>query len=396
MTDTTFRHGLVIGKFYPPHEGHLFLIESAAARCGAVTVLVMAARCETIALNSRVAWLRASLDDVPHAAVTGVACDVPVDFADQAVWQAQVAVMRAALRRDHRPGVDVVFSSEPYGDELAAWLGCKHVEVDRGRAAVPVSASRIRADLPGWWDWVVPAARTGLAARVIVVGAESTGTTTVARELARAYRTRGGVWARTRWVPEVGRAYTIAKWRHAARAAASAGRPMPALDELDWSAEDFDAVATMQTRREERAAATGSPLLVCDTDAFATSVWERRYLGPRARGLQPWAKTLLPRRDVYLLTSHEGVRWQDDGLREGELAVREEMTGWFADALTAAGHSWALLTGSLGERLGLALRVTDYVTGQRMRLGPAITDDVAALPDLGPAIELVGRAGWPR
>jgi len=132
--------------------------------------------------------------------------------------------------------------------------------------------------------------------------------------------------------------------------------------------------AAGQTHRENQAAAAGSPLLVCDTDAFATSVWERRYLSERARGLQPWATADLPGRDVYLLTSHAGVPWQDDGLREGDLAVRAAMTGWFEQALTAAGHSWVLLTGSIAERLALAVRVTDAVRARRAAFGPAITD----------------------
>ena len=103
-------------------------------------------------------------------------------------------------------------------------------------------------------------------------------------------------------------------------------------------------------------------------------MWERRYLGERARGPQPWATTLLPPRDVYLLTSHEGVPWHDDGLREGDLTVRAAMTGWFTAALTAAGHSWVLLTGTLQGRLALATRVTDYVLAARSRFGAAITD----------------------
>jgi HTH-type transcriptional regulator, transcriptional repressor of NAD biosynthesis genes len=117
---------------------------------------------------------------------------------------------------------------------------------------------------------------------------------------------------------------------------------------------------------------------VCDTDAFATSVRERRYLGGQARRLQPWATTDLPRHDVYLLTSHEGVPWRDDGLRDGDLAVRAAMTGWFARALTAAGHSWVLLTGSLAGRPALALRVTDAVLARRAAFGPAVTDAVLA------------------
>jgi NadR type nicotinamide-nucleotide adenylyltransferase len=370
-------HGLVVGKFYPPHRGHTYLIEQAAARCDRATVLAMAAGCETVSLASRVAWLRAACGGLPAVTVIAAPCDVPVDYADQAIWTAQIAVMNAALRVNGRPPVDAVFTSERYGAELAARLHAGHVAVDPGRRAVPVSASQIRADLPGHWDLLIPEAQAGLAARVVVVGAESTGTSTIAARLARHYRRRGGAWARTCCVGEAGRDYTQTKWERARADARAAGRAGPPLTDLEWTAADFDAVAAEQTRRENAAARAGSPLVVCDTDAFATSVWERRYLGARARGPQPWAMTRLPRHDVYLLTSHEDVPWHDDGLREGDLAVRAAMTQWFATALTAAGHSWVLLTGSLEDRLALAVRVTGLVLRRRAAFGPAITDGVA-------------------
>jgi HTH-type transcriptional regulator, transcriptional repressor of NAD biosynthesis genes len=220
----------------------------------------------------------------------------------------------------------------------------------------------------------LPRPRAGLATRVVVLGAESTGTTTIARLLAAHYRARGGAWSATRWVPEAGRGHTIVKWRQERAAAVAAGAAAPSLDEIAWTTADFDQVAARQTARESRAAVAGSPLLICDTDAFATSVWERRYLGDQARGSQPWATTSLPRRDVYLLTSHEGVPWHDDGLREGDIAVRAAMTGWFADALTASGHSWVPLTGSLAERMSVAIRVTDDMLRQGMTFGRPITD----------------------
>ena len=374
----TFPHGLVVGKFYPPHRGHQYLIERAAALCARVTVLVMAAGSETLALADRVAWLQASCGPLPTVTVAGVRCDVPVDFCSKAIWAAQLAVMRAALEGNGLPPVDAVVSSEPYGDELAARFGAKHVCIDSGRVTVPVSASQIRIDLAGSWNDLLAPVRAGLAARVVVLGAESTGTSTIAESLAEAYRRRGGVWARTRCVAEAGRDYTLTKWQQARAEAAASQRPDLPLDAVDWTPADFDAVATEQTRRENDAAASGSPLLVCDTDAFATSLWERRYLHGRARGSQPWATTGLPRHDVYLLTSHEGVPWQDDGVREGDLRVRAEMTEWFARALTAAGHSWVLLTGSLAGRLALAVRVTDEILARRAAFGPAITDAAMA------------------
>ncbi|MGC9665220.1 AAA family ATPase [Planosporangium sp. 12N6] len=369
-----FRHGLVIGKFYPPTRGHHHLIRTAATRADRLTVVCMAAAVETIPLADRVAWLRAEHRDDPTVTVVGVRCDAPMDLGDETVWAAQVAVMRAAVALVTDQPVDAVFSSEGYGEELAARFDATHVAIDPARRAVPVSGTAVRADLAAGWDHLAPATRAGLATRVVFVGAESTGTTTISRLLADHYRARGGAWSRTGWVAEYGREYTAIKWERD-----RVDRPDLTLDGLEWTADDFDVVATTQTRRENTAAAGGSPLLVCDTDAFATAVWERRYLGARARTGQPWA-TGLPRRAVYLVTDHHGVPWVDDGLREGDRAVRAAMTGWFTDALTRAGRSWVLLTGSVEQRLALAVRTTDLLLAQAATFAAPIPDGSTGRP----------------
>ena len=60
---TSFSHALVIGKFYPPHAGHEYLIRAAADAARNVTVVVMAADVESIPLDLRVAWLKEMLAD---------------------------------------------------------------------------------------------------------------------------------------------------------------------------------------------------------------------------------------------------------------------------------------------------------------------------------------------
>lgn len=315
----------------------------------------MAAAVETLALGDRVAWLRAEHLGEPGVRVIGVRCDAPVDVTSEPVWVAQVAVIAAALRAAGEPvAVDAVFSGESYGAELARRLGAADVRF----GSRVTSATAVRRNLAGRWDDLAPATKAGLATRVVLVGAESTGTTTLAGLLASHYRERGGVWASTQCVEEYGREYTTLKWERS---------PGAALDELVWDVSDFDAVAAEQTRREESAASAGSPVLICDTDAFATAIWERRYLGSAARSGQPWKS--VPGRRVYLVTDHEDVPWQDDGLREGDLAVRAAMTGWFIDALTVAGHSWVLLTGSLSERLDVAIRTVDALLALGARFG---------------------------
>jgi len=354
---TEHSHALVIGKFYPPHRGHDLLIRRAASIAARTTVVVMTSAAESIGLDDRVSWVRAEHVSDLSVVVVGVRCDAPVDLGDEQVWAAQVAVMRAAARSVTEQPVDVVVTSEAYGAGLADRLGAAHVTVPRTTDGL--SASRVRHDLAGHWDDLAPATRAGLAVRVVVVGAASTDSTMLASLLAEHYRARGGVWQRGVVVGDYGRDYTSDL-----RARRGAG----ATDaDLGWRAADFDLIATEQTRRENAAAADGSPLLICDTDAFATSVWERRYLGSLARAAQPWSlPPLLPRHDVYLLTDHHDVACGGHGLSAGDLEVREQMTGWFEDALTVARHSWVLLNGTAADRLALAVRTVDPLLARRL------------------------------
>lgn len=135
------------------------------------------------------------------------------------------------------------------------------------------------------------------------------------------------------------------------------------MDDLTWTGDDFARIAAEQARQEEAAAATGSPVLICDTDAVATTVWERRYLG--AAGGHAVASE---RPALYLLTDHTGVPFVQDGIRDGE-HLRAEMTGWFEDTLTATGRSWVLLTGTLDDRVALAMRVVDAALTRRATFG---------------------------
>lgn len=342
----------MIGKFYPPRDGHHEAIRAAAARCDEFSVLVMASAVETLTLTQRLAWMAEEHSGDANVRVVGIRCDAPMDVTDQRVWAAQITAMRAGLRCNGITSeVDAVFSGDGYVVELARWFGATAVLTERDG-----SSTAVRHDLAGHWGELAPATRAGLATRVVVLGAESTGTTTVAELLARHYRRRGGVWERTQCVPEYGREYTQLKCD---------AQPDRSIDELVWTADDFDMIGPEQTRRENEAARAGSPVLICDTDAFATAIWKRRYLADGSGG--PW--TAVPPRAVYLLTDHDGVPWHDDGMREGDLAIRAAMTGWFADALTAAGHSWVLLTGSVDERVDLAVRTVEPLLQLRSHFG---------------------------
>ncbi|GAB3137024.1 AAA family ATPase [Microbispora hainanensis] len=366
-----YAHGLVIGKFYPPHAGHHHLVDTAAERCALVTVVVAASSVESIPLALRTAWLREAHPQ-PHVVVAPVVDDIEIDYDDPEVWAAHVEVFRHALALAHgglAPDVDAVFSSEAYGPELARRFGGAHVAVDPDRIRYPVSGTMVRDDPVSAWPWLSPAVRAHLARRVVVLGAESTGTTTLARALAAHYAARGGVWAATRWVPEYGRTYCEEKLALARRTAKAAGAPEPWLDDLEWRPEEFRLIAHRQLGWEEAAARTGSPVLFCDTDALATALWHERYLG--AVSSEVLRVHERARHDLWIHTSVDGVPFEQDGWRDGE-HVRHGMDRRMRAELADRGLPHVVVSGPPEERLATAVRVVDDLLAAGREFAPPL------------------------
>ena len=310
--------GLVVGKFYPPHRGHKLLIDAALAGADEVHVVVCARPTENPPADLRAGWLREI-----HPAARVHLIDDRYDADDSRVWA-------AACTRLLGFAPDVVFTSEDYGEPFAACLGCRHVPVDKARRAVPVSGTAVRADPFGNWAFLEPPVRAFYARRVVLVGAESTGKTTLATDLAAALGTV--------WVPEYGRIYWEEKMAR--------GEPNV------WAPEEFTAIARGQCDREDAAARAANRVLICDTDAFATRVWFRRYMGDRSDAVDAVAREHR-RPDLYLLTDI-GTPFFQDGTRDGEL-IREWMHRTFVDELTADGRRFVPVAGTPAERIAAAL-----------------------------------------
>ena len=333
MTASHGPWGLVVGKFWPPHAGHLLVIEQALAECGRVTVVVCDRPDQTPPpAGQRAAWLR---ELCPRAEVI-VVPDIGYDD-DSRRWAAYTREFLGAAP-------DIVFTSEPYGDAYARFLGARHISVDEARTAVPVSGTAVRADPFANWRYLPPPARAFYALRVCTIGAESTGSTTLAADLAE----RLG----TVWVPEYGREYSIEKF----------GR-----GDDTWSTHEFVAIAAEQARREDLAARECDRVVVCDTDAFATAVWHERYVGNRSHEVERVAENR--RRpgtaiDLYLLTDIE-IPFEQDGYRDGE-HIREWMHRRFIERLEGTGRRYLVLSGSREER---AMAARDAVQTAFVRPG---------------------------
>ena len=131
--------GLIVGRFNPPHLGHSHMIDWAAARCERLVVFVNTRAGELVPGPLRAQWL-AELH--PDVTVVEVAHDLDTNFGSEELWAKWMTLFRSHW--PHPTGPDVVFSSDPYVDELARRFGAQAIVVDPERQTVPISATQVR------------------------------------------------------------------------------------------------------------------------------------------------------------------------------------------------------------------------------------------------------------
>jgi len=168
--------------------------------------------------------------------------------------------------------------------------------------------------------------------RICLLGAESTGKTTLARSLARAYDTL--------WNPEYGRPYT------------EIGRD----PEAPWTSAEFTQIARIQCWYEDCLAGSARGVLFCDTDAFTTAVFHEVYLGEPTHAFDDLLDRVY---DLYLVCGLD-VPWRHDGIREFE-EQRRWMHDRYLERARSSGSPWLLLEGSREERLDASRLAVDRV-----------------------------------
>jgi NadR type nicotinamide-nucleotide adenylyltransferase len=323
-----YRDAVIAGKFYPFHAGHKYLIGEALREARRVTVLVCGSREQTIPAHVRARWIRQTFPGVDTVVLDQDALGLRDE--DSEGWAR--ATVRALGRRP-----DVVFSSEDYGDAYAAAMGAAHRLVDRDRTVVPISGTAIRRDPLAHLDRLEPHVRAHYVKRVCILGAESTGKTTLARRVAKRYRTI--------WVPEYGRDYSE---RHRKKLGDA------------WATWEFRHIARVQARREDALAQRANRVLFCDTDVFTTARFHEAYLRTKDEELERLAASRTY--DLYLLCGLDAPfvqdGWRDDGPH------RTQMDEAYRRFLSETGANWVEVGGTYDERFAQATAAVDLLLAE--------------------------------
>jgi NadR type nicotinamide-nucleotide adenylyltransferase len=143
--------------------------------------------------------------------------------------------------------------------------------------------------------------------KIVSIGPESSGKTTLCEKLSKKYNTV--------WVREMCRVMAEEK----------VGVIDPSVcNSFTFTLEDFMEMADRQNKEEEEKSKEANKILFCDNDAFSVGIWCERYLGV-------YHEFETKKDRVYVLTK-PNVKFVQDGLRDGE-HIREWMYERFMKVL---------------------------------------------------------------
>lgn len=177
--------------------------------------------------------------------------------------------------------------------------------------------------------------------RIVAIGPESTGKSSLCQSLARHYDAT--------WCPEYAREYLL---RH--------GRDYSFADLLEIAKGQLaleDRYAEEAVRHWQRHRRTPRPMLFIDTDMYVMKVWCEFVFGD----CHPWILEHIAERryDLYLLC-HTDLPWVQDELREyPDSETRETLFHIYRDTLIHQDVAWADVEGLHDERLMSAITAVD-------------------------------------
>jgi Predicted ATPase/kinase involved in NAD metabolism len=167
--------------------------------------------------------------------------------------------------------------------------------------------------------------------KVVVIGPESTGKSTLCQQLAAHY----GV----SWVPEYARQYLL---QHG----------------TNYSYDNLLTIAKGQVALEEEYLSRAQgPALFIDTDMYVMKVWCEFVYG----NCHQWILDRIAERryDFYFLCNID-LPWVQDGLREyPDIENRQKLYRMYHDILVNQSVPWMEISGSEEERLQQAIEATD-------------------------------------
>jgi len=277
--------GFVIGKFYPLHLGHEFLIEYAKRFVDKLYVLVDNHESYNLSLETRLNTVKKSF---PQA-------DIEVLGINESTWQEPNSApseeefweyWNNILNKYIPEKIDVIIGSMSYVKPLAKNYGCEYIIFDTNRESIDISATKIRSNPYLYWNYLAKESKPLFLKKFAVIGPESAGKSTLVKRLAKEFNSS--------YVPEFAR--TLIEHRD---------------NDRNFIKEDFELILEGQYNNLKVLEKVSNKSLFLDTEALTTKLWAKVLNNIDLDINSYFDKNLI---DCYFLI-YPQKEWKDDKVR---------------------------------------------------------------------------------
>jgi len=332
--------GFIGGKFLPLHLGHVYAIVHASSIVDELyvvlshsvkrdTELCTNTKMNYIPAQIRFRWLSQLTKDMPHVKVIAVEDDQDNDHYN---WAEGAQLIKKEIGKP----IDYVFSSELEYQEIFQKLypNAMHKLIDPMRTHVNISATTIRTEgVFKHWEFIPDVVKPYFIKKIVLVGTESCGKSTLTKNLAKIYNTT--------YVEEYGRIVC---------------EELGGCDGI-MIKEDYLRIAYGHKMEESKAIDKANKLVFIDTEAIVTQFYSNLYNNEHQPVLDEIAK--LQDYDLWLFLEPD-VKWVDDGLRvHGEYEVRDQNNRRLKNLLEKHSIDYHILNGNYEKRLKDAMEMVE-------------------------------------
>ncbi len=327
-----YKCGMYGGSFNPLHMGHVSCILQSANRCEQLIIVISSGtERDEIDVRIRYRWIYTLTKHLPHVRIMILEDDAPTKAAySEDIWQADAEKVKAFAGMP----IDAVFCGSDYGKD-SMWAKC-YPEAEL--VIFPrngISSTEIRRD-PYWnWDSLPDVVKPYYVKKVLLIGGESTGKSTLTISLANYFNTN--------YLEEVGREIS----------------ERSGTDTL-MLPEDFTDILLTHKLREREAIQHSRKVLFEDTDCLTTAFFLDFLEGKDKERNQDLADAIAAFNQYDLILFLEpDVKFVQDGDRSEIIAAdREHYSNVLKRMYRACGYHFHEIRGDYAERFRQAVELT--------------------------------------
>ena len=333
-----YNAGMYGGSFDPLHMGHLDCIIQAANMCRELyIVLSTSPRRDSIDSRIRYRWLYQLTKHIGNVRIIILEdnAETKAEYTRE-YWQADAEKVKARIGKP----IDIVFCGSDYGED-SFWNVCypeSKLHIFRRNG---ISSTEIRRDPFRRWEWLPNIVRPFYTKKVLLMGGESTGKSTLTINLANRFNTN--------YIDEAGRDISERSGT-----------------DLMMLSEDFTEILLQHKLNEIKAAEHSNKVLFIDTDPLVTQFYMSFLEDPGIEKNKALSDAIdaLNSYDLILFLEPDVAFVQDGDRSEVIRDDRVRYSEQIKELLRCHGKDFICISGSYQERYEKAVKEVCRLIGQ--------------------------------